>query len=66
MEKKIKSCAMLTYEEWDKLKPLLIENGIEFNLSKGSKYAYVKFEVSKKQYDKIDELMGEAVKELYH
>lgn len=57
MEKKFISCTMLTHEEWNKLEPLLIENGIKIILVTSSKYVYAEFEVTKKEYDKIDELI---------
>ena len=57
MENKFESCSMLIHDEWRNLKPFLNENGIKIISVDSSKYVYAKFEVTKKEYDKIDEFI---------
>ena len=54
---KTKSHVVLSQEDYEKFKPMLIENNIPFNPCGYGKNVYIGFEVDEPTHNKIDELL---------
>lgn len=54
---RVKTHVILTHEEWDIFRPMLIENGIKFEPSAYYEGVYIGFNCVKKERDLIDKLL---------